>query len=66
MASQAISEALVNELRTEQAWRDADLATRIIQAFAVKAISDPRERAVYNAALKTMAMYLQWNVEVKK
>jgi hypothetical protein len=66
MASQAMSEAFLNEIRTEQAWKDADLATRIIEAFAGKAVSDPRERAVYNSAMQTMTMYLTYGVEVKK
>lgn len=67
MATQAINQWMLDDLKTEQAYKDAELATRIIEAFAAvpEVNLNPRALATYHAALRTMQLYLTHEVKVK-
>lgn len=67
MATQAINQWFIDDIRMEQAAKDADLATRIIEAFAGQPVVNmsPSERCAYDAALRTMTTYLTHEVFAK-
>jgi seryl-tRNA(Sec) selenium transferase len=61
----AIDPWLIDTERREQANKEAEFATRIIEALASQ-MRCPRESDLYNTAIATMTMYLTKSVEVKK
>jgi hypothetical protein len=59
MATQAINQWMLDEIKTEQAYKDAELATRIVDAYAGTPDYEmsPDVLAAYKAAVRTLTTY---------